>query len=1271
MPLSLSGYPFDNTAAAPSNRINPEVVNITNAGERIFVPSTGIFFGHNFRVYDQNGVQLQPVTDYLLANLEKQATLATGRDCYSIVRILKTSVTQVTLDYQTPGSIYADSAQSIRDLINSLPTNVPYAVYWGQILNRPVQFPPAAHLHHAGDFYGLGEVVTLLDEIRQAILVGDTAQIQAIYQYIDDNVGSVVADFLATNVASILEMYEGTSDVKFSSPRGVRFAVKTAFSSSVTEQASVNIDTTDRTVIRKSIEFDPIDGPTDCIIHNYFHPDDNTGISFAGSTPRTQIAFGGNFKSIWTRSFNGSIWTTWSEVTRQSGVSHDEGNSYLLGLGIPSNPLTVDVDRLNNQFAQIKDLPISQVGDPNDVFLPASSGYFSITSPRNGRFSSGSMYLEANGDILGLVPTTNGELARLVYTRIKRYAEGFDSSVATDRVYHPAFLSATESVQAAFPTSANCMVVEIWESVGGVESFKEHAIVILNESLLDIYHTKAYRLGNLLRNGFAPGATPTNTANGTPVAIVNGGWVYVFLSVNDLEVKVWRAPIATVDGPNNDGSQFVAITNWANIEARVNPDNNATTNVSYGITTNIKPYETLGEFGNGAHSLFRIDDALISLIPWNGGGDGRTGQMLNVAVVSGNIVLSITHHLRPTWMLGSAQYVFSIMATTVLNLIVSESASPTVKTAILGRFLNNGSLLPNTMDLTPTQTSLVAVKQPECSSASPPINAVSLRGWLQLLGDGTIAYGFIPSQNTGTQQMNVIRREPLTFTGSSRFFKSGLSLNYFLYPYVAIRTVPVQLYIDPPTTYKPRSLARFVTPLWLVANPDLNTQSTESFTAAKNLSKVVGNPNDRFFDTPEYGTIPGYYINSERYNLSNPDVPGIVVSQSGSTTNYTTLSFWSNGSAIGVADPTKDQIRHKLITVGQDAGGLYRIYYDQPITLPNAVNAWITDSIINGGNHIGSNEAEWNLWISPLDNTKGTLIVGVRMGTTAEVFQYPVSVQYSGTTITGLNGFVQGVDTYVELGSYYRQTFLSSNSVSFPEPSRTQHIGSLAVFTAGGFTWWVTRANLSSTNTSGNNTDTNYRIYKQVTSTHYAGFNLEFQAAINVGVSPSYISAHPDMGVGIIDSNAGFGALTVFRQINENGYSGQVYVIATPRPAEGFYINVTERIPVILSGVIRYIETGQYDIREQLPDPSNTTVYVYATLNQGSVFLEFLENATIETPFRTYIGELMTDATGIISGNLSPVSRFQLYRPSLTERGSAFPVSNGRPDESSVPPLWN
>lgn len=325
MPLNLNGYPFDNTAEAATNRINPEVIAITDAGSRLFVPSAGFFFGKNFRIVDQLGVALQPGTEFKLLNLEKDATIATGREVYSVVQVIKTSVTQVTLDYQCVGGTYSDTANSIRQLLASLPANSLNAVYWGQILNRPVQFPPAAHMHHAADWYGLGEVVTLLDEIRQAILVGDTAQFQAIYQYITEMLESGTADFLRDNVATLQEVYDGLDDIKFCTPAKLRYAINSTFASSVPEQDQIDIDTTNVFFVQKELLFVPGGQPETALIHTYTfpNPDEQT---FSASVPRAQVAFTASGQNMYSRRHNGDSnnWSAWvSLVQNDTLVNHD------------------------------------------------------------------------------------------------------------------------------------------------------------------------------------------------------------------------------------------------------------------------------------------------------------------------------------------------------------------------------------------------------------------------------------------------------------------------------------------------------------------------------------------------------------------------------------------------------------------------------------------------------------------------------------------------------------------------------------------------------------------------------------------------------------------------------------------------------------------------------------------------------------------------------------------------------------------------------------
>lgn len=1414
MPLNLNGYPLDKTAAAASNRINPEVVQITTPASRLFVPSAGFFFGKNFRIFDQNGVALLPSVDYKLVNLEKDATIETGRDVYSVVNVIKASVTQVSLDYQCVGGIYSDSANSIRQLILSLPNNAPLAVYWGQILNRPVQFPPAAHMHHAADWYGLGEVVTLLDEIRQAILVGDTAQLQAVYAYITETLETGLSEFLRDNVATIQEVYNGLDDIKFCTPAKLRYAVRSTFASSVTERNAIDLDTTDEFFVQKSIVFQSGQPAETVLVHTYTLPSDDF-VEYTSSTQRAQVAFSAAGVNIWSRRFNGTNWTAWIPLVKNNaavnhdaansyllgtgqvetplavdiakvylnmpGITHNQPTSYLLGTGKPdfplsvnvnkiyqdmpgitqnapssyllgngkpdsplavdinrvydnapgitqfpavsyllgngkpntplvvdvnriyqdapgvshdaltsyltgdgksNSPLAVDANRLNSQFVQLRNLPISQVGDPNDSFLPASSGYFSITAPRGARRNSGAMYLEANGDILGLTPTTNGEVIRMVYFRIKGFSDGRSESVATDRVYKPAFLTGTESVQSCFPTSENAMVVEIWDVDGyvgdggaeGREVFKEHAIVLLNETLVDSFHTHAYRLGSLLINQYADttlspysplphthSIDPTDVANGQPIAIINAGVMNLFLAKNDLEVVCWTAGLSTpFTGVNNsNGSTFFKHTNWQTVERRINPATNSVSLSNSGPQQpNIQPYITLGEFGGNAKSLFRIDDAAISFVPWKGGTDQRTGSLLNVAKdKNGYLTLCITHHLRPQWENGSAIFTRSITALTTLQIDVGT------RIVYHNRYISGGVYPRNLVILNQMRNDLFSFVQPEHQPIAPSIGDISIRGWNQLLTDGTIAYGSVQSSATGTQSMTVLRRTPLPM----KFDRAYASMFHIFYPYVTTETISVKLYLDPPTPYHPRSIARFINNNWLLAIPGINTQFPLEPNALKNVYRPAGNLFSRSYQTPEYGTLAGYNIANERYAIGGVPAPATLGSWNGGQATHNNLSFWKDDSIVfGVDNPSKDQVRHRAFNVLPDASGQIRIFEDAPVYLGNQVNAWISESL--KPNHDGGgDDLEWNLYIPPFDETKGVLIVATLNNGFASTSYYAVKIEYSGPIIVGLNGAIFGIHQSIPFTRTFGGFVLAPNSgVAIQNGSLCQHIGTVITWVVGQTVWWAIRSGFVANLTSRTQVDTAYRIYEQIEDPDLPeDFDLVLNGTVNVGVGTVYATVQNDLGPGLMDSGAGFGALTVFRKLSPTGYDGAEFVIATPRPAEGFYVNVTGQIPVLLSGVIRYIDPGQYSLTEQISNPANKTIYVYATLSQGSAFLEFLETPAIETNFRTYLGQLTTDLTGITGGTLSPVSRFQTFRASTTERGSSFAVSGGRPDQTT------
>lgn len=187
MPVVPLGYPLDLTGVAPSNLISNEIRTFTIAADRVFVPAGGPFFTTGMQIrHGVTNALLQPNTQYKLLHLHKTASLMARKEICAVILILDNAVPSVKLTYQIIGSYFADTADTIRDLVTANPITNPTTIPWGSIFGAPSQFPPVEHLHHVDELYGMSDVVAVLEQLRQTILLGDSFAISAIYQYINN-----------------------------------------------------------------------------------------------------------------------------------------------------------------------------------------------------------------------------------------------------------------------------------------------------------------------------------------------------------------------------------------------------------------------------------------------------------------------------------------------------------------------------------------------------------------------------------------------------------------------------------------------------------------------------------------------------------------------------------------------------------------------------------------------------------------------------------------------------------------------------------------------------------------------------------------------------------------------------------------------------------------------------------------------------------------------------------------------------------------------------
>ena len=186
MPVIPLGYPLDLTATAATNFIQNEVVTFNTVQEKMFVPSKGPFYTLSMEIrHGVTNALLQPETQYKLLQPVKEAIRMSGKEVCAVIYITDNSIPSITISYRVIGGIFSDTASEISDVLLNNPLPPSSQVSWWDILDKPDQFTPSEHLHHVDNIYGMDDVVAVLENIRIAILAGDSVAIGAIYQYIN------------------------------------------------------------------------------------------------------------------------------------------------------------------------------------------------------------------------------------------------------------------------------------------------------------------------------------------------------------------------------------------------------------------------------------------------------------------------------------------------------------------------------------------------------------------------------------------------------------------------------------------------------------------------------------------------------------------------------------------------------------------------------------------------------------------------------------------------------------------------------------------------------------------------------------------------------------------------------------------------------------------------------------------------------------------------------------------------------------------------------
>lgn len=184
-------YPLDKTGENPNNfvggekhSLNPQS-NLTNV--RVLAPDYGPFFSESIRIVDlANGRELVKDTDYKITDLLQNASLSFGKAIGQFVVIINGYVSnEVSVSYQVLGGNYQNDSTAIQHVYETF-LNDTRPVDWSNVSGKPLTYPPSLHIHLLEDIVGFGPVIVALEQVKEAILLGNTPVIQALIDWVKD-----------------------------------------------------------------------------------------------------------------------------------------------------------------------------------------------------------------------------------------------------------------------------------------------------------------------------------------------------------------------------------------------------------------------------------------------------------------------------------------------------------------------------------------------------------------------------------------------------------------------------------------------------------------------------------------------------------------------------------------------------------------------------------------------------------------------------------------------------------------------------------------------------------------------------------------------------------------------------------------------------------------------------------------------------------------------------------------------------------------------------
>lgn len=179
-------FNVDLTGVNPNNRVDGELHSLPNKINRSIATTYGPYFTDTLEVFDATtGARLVRDIHYKCLDVVGLPTAQSGKEICTVVVVTNPSVSNlVRLNYQALGGGYERTYEAIRMLMDTL-LNDARPINWPSVLNRPSDFNPSHHLHRVGDAIGFEYMVSELERLKAAVLMGDETAHVEILAYVD------------------------------------------------------------------------------------------------------------------------------------------------------------------------------------------------------------------------------------------------------------------------------------------------------------------------------------------------------------------------------------------------------------------------------------------------------------------------------------------------------------------------------------------------------------------------------------------------------------------------------------------------------------------------------------------------------------------------------------------------------------------------------------------------------------------------------------------------------------------------------------------------------------------------------------------------------------------------------------------------------------------------------------------------------------------------------------------------------------------------------